>query len=122
MHDALAELTKAVQGDPEVRAVLAQCLDLGAAHGITQLERVGRDVVVLGCEREIRSVYRSCGRPQAVEGLRARHLVDEVQVDVEQLGLVRPERDGVPRPDLLDHVTRPDNPCGSGHSARSPTR
>ncbi len=44
--------------------------------------------------------------PEAVEGLRRGHLVDEVQVDVQQVGLVVAGADHVLVPDLLDEGLR----------------
>ena len=44
---------------------------------------VGRHVVVGGGERAVGPADLAAGQPQAVEGLRARDLVDEVQVDVD---------------------------------------
>ena len=42
--------------------------------------------MVLGGDRQIRSADAAAGEPQPVERLRAGHLVDEVQVDVDQIG------------------------------------
>ena len=54
-------------------------------------------VVVGGGERAVGAAYPAAREPQAVEGLRARDLVDEMQVDVEQAG-----RDLVGGPDLVE--------------------
>ena len=53
--------------------------------------------MVGGGERAVGAADRAAGEPQAVEGLRARDLVDEVQVDVEQA-----RRDLVGGPDLVE--------------------
>ena len=45
---------------------------------------VGGDVVVGGRERAVRAAHLAAGQAQAVEGLRAGDLVDEVQVDEQQ--------------------------------------
>ena len=66
---------------------------------VTQI--VGRRVVVLGREREIGPADRAAGQPQAVEGLRAGHLVQQVQVDVEQIGFAFGGLHHVGVPDLL---------------------
>ena len=50
-----------------------------------------------GGERQIRAANLASGQPQALEGLRARHLVHQVQVDVEQVGLARGGPDDVAR-------------------------
>jgi hypothetical protein len=43
--------------------------------------------VVLSGERQLRTAYRATSLPQAVKGLRTGHLVDEVKIDEEQIGL-----------------------------------
>ena len=77
-----------VDRDAELLAVALERLDLDAAELVLD-ERggrraVGRHVVVGGGERAVGAADRAAGQPQAVEGLRARDLVDEVQVDVDQ--------------------------------------
>ena len=57
---------------------------------------VGGRVVVGGRERAVGPAHAAAGQAQPVERLRARHLVDEVQVDVEQGGRAEPPR-GPPR-------------------------
>ena len=104
VHDALLDIAHRVQPDAEFLAVAPQRLDLGARDGIgdrlVDVDR--RHVVVLGGDREIRSAHRASGQPQPVEGLRAGDLVDEVQIDVDQVGLASPRsagrRRGRPRP------------------------
>ena len=50
---------------------------------------------------QVRAAHGAVGQPQALEGLRAGHLVDEVQVDVEQVGLALARPHHVAVPDLL---------------------
>ena len=57
--------------------------------------------MVLGGDREVGAADRPAREAQAVERLRARHLVDEVEVDVEQVGLALRVPDDVRVPDLL---------------------
>ena len=91
VHDALVAVAHGCQPDAELGGVAAQRLHLGPA------DRVGdrgedvqrRDVVVLGGHREVGTADRAPGGAEPVEGLRAGHLVHEVQVDVEQIGLPR---------------------------------
>jgi hypothetical protein len=89
VHDALLRVAQRVQPDAELGAVAPQRLDLGAAHrvgdGLVDLE--GRGVVVLGGNGEVRAPDGPASEPEPVERLRARHLVDEVEVDVEQVRL-----------------------------------
>ncbi len=107
-----------VQPDAELGAVAAQRLDLRARGRVGDREQVaaagverrvgvpGRGVVVLGRERQVGPPHRAAGQPQAVEGLRAGHLVQQVQVDVEQVRLAvgGPHHVGVP--DLLGQGPR----------------
>ena len=63
---------------------------------------VGRgDVVVLGGHREVRAAHLAAGEAQTVEGLRARDLVDEVEIDVEQIGFTGGAVHHVALPHLL---------------------
>ena len=103
VHDALLDVAERVQAHAEVGAVLPQGLDLGAAHRVgDRLVPVDRgDVVVLGGQRQVGAADRAVGEAQAVEGLRRGHLVEEVEVDVEQVGLSRGAPDDVLVPDLL---------------------
>ena len=88
VHDALALGAERVDGDAELRAVALERLDLHARELVADARgdrrAVGRHVVVGGGERAVRPAHRAAGEAQAVERLRARDLVDEVQVDVEQ--------------------------------------
>ena len=104
VDDALLLVAERVQADAELRGVAAQRLDLRAARQIgdrlVDVER--RGVVVLGRDREIEAAHRAALGAQAVERLRAGHLVHEVQVDVDEVGLaVLALDDQVVVPDLL---------------------
>jgi DNA-binding IclR family transcriptional regulator len=107
VHDALAAIPHRVQPHPELRTVLAQRLDLRAADEVDDRPGRRRDVVVLGRDRELGAADPAAGGTQPVERLRTRHLVDEVQVDVEQVRLAvgggdrRVARDDVGLPHLL---------------------
>ena len=103
VHDALVAVAHRGQPDAELGGVAAQRLHLGAADRVgDQGEDVQRrDVVVLGRHREVGTADGSAGGAQPVEGLRAGHLVDEVQVDVEQIGLTRGAAHHVGLVDLL---------------------
>ena len=117
VDDALAHVAHAEERNAELFAVLAQHLDL------LHRERVGPwlvavdrgDVVVDGGEREVGPANLAPGDAQALERLRRRHLVDEVEVDVEKVWLARLAADNVVVPDLL----------GSGarlcHQAKTPS-
>ena len=68
-----------------VRSVSTWVRETGSAIGLSQSS--GRDVVVLGGQRQVGTAYGAAGEPQALEGLRRGHLVDQVEVDVEEVGL-----------------------------------
>ncbi len=89
VNDALLGVAHRMQPHPpEFGAVVAQRLDLGprdrVGDRLVDVDR--RNVVVLGGDREIRPVHRTAGEPQSVESLRAGHLVDEMEIDVDQVG------------------------------------
>ena len=101
VHDALLGVAHRVEPDAELVAVAPQRLDLGQADRVG--DRPGRrgDVVVLGRQREVGAAHRTAGEAQPVEGLRARHLVEEVEVDVEQVRLALTTTHDVCVPHLL---------------------
>ena len=59
------------------------------------------DVVVGGGDGEVGPAHPAAGQADAVEGLRAGDLVDEVEIDVEQVGLARRAAHHVAVPHLL---------------------
>ena len=104
VHDALlgvAEASAAGRRTPRsCGAASSTCVrETGSAIGWSMSS--GRDVVVLGGERQVGPAHRAAGQPQPVEGLRAGDLVHEVQVDVEQVGLALGPSHDVRLPDLL---------------------
>ena len=96
-----------MQPDAEFGAVLAQCLDLRTADEIDDRAWRRGDVVVLGRDGEVGASYRPFGSAQPVERLRARHLMEQVQVDVEQVGSAGCRlTHNVGVPDLVGHCAR----------------
>jgi hypothetical protein len=94
-----------VDGDAELLAVAFKRLDLLTRKFVRDLLCHGdpfrRDVVV-GCgNRAVGSAHLSARHPQSVEGLSGRHLVHEMQVDVEQT-----VTDLVLLPDLVEQRLR----------------
>ena len=61
----------------------------------------GRHVVVDDGERLLRGAHLAAGEAQALEGLRAGHLMDEVAVDIEEAGAVLGLMDDMVVPDLV---------------------
>ena len=104
VDDALADVAHAEQRDAELRAVPVQGLDLDARGLVLDRPRaVGRrDVVVRDGQRQVGPAHLAAGGAQPLEGLRARHLVDEVAVDVEEAGAAGRLLDQVAVPDLLE--------------------
>ncbi len=61
----------------------------------------GRNVVIDHRERLLRRMDLAAGHAQAFEGLRRRHFMDEVTIDVEQTGAVLGLVDQMIVPDLV---------------------
>jgi hypothetical protein len=53
------------------------------------------------CQGQVRPADLASGQAQRFEGLGARHLMDEVPVDIDEAGPVLPPFDDVSVPDLL---------------------
>jgi hypothetical protein len=117
VHDALVGVAHRVQPHAELGAVLPQRLDLGAGHRVgDRAVRAGqgdagtsdpgrRYVVVLGGDGQVGAAHLAAGRAQSVERLRAGDLVQEVKVDVEQVGLALRATHHVGVPDFLGERT-----------------
>jgi hypothetical protein len=101
--DALALVEAAVVLDAEIPGVLFHHPDLLGRLRIRigQVAVGGRDVVVDHGERLFRRADLAPRGAQAFERLRARHLVDEVAVDIKQAGAVGLLVDQVVVPDLV---------------------
>ena len=101
VHDPLAVGAERVDRHAELLAVALERLHLHARELVLDARgdrrAVGRRVVVGRRERAVGPADLAAGEPQAVERLRARDLVHEVQVDVEQAG-----RHLVGLPDLVE--------------------
>jgi hypothetical protein len=110
VHDPLVAVAHRREPDAELGGVAAQRLDLRPAHrvGDRLADVEGGDVVVLGRHRQVRPAYGPAGGAQAVERLGAGDLVDEVQVDVEEVGLSLRAADDVCVVDLLRQGLRHD--------------
>ncbi len=104
VDDALSGVAHRVVGDAELGSVTAQRLDLLGRHLVgDRLVDVGRrNVVVLGGDRQLGTPDAPASQTQPLEGLRAGDLVDEVEIDVQQIGITwcRRGADDVAVPDL----------------------
>ena len=90
VDDALVGRLDVEELDAEVGAVFAQGFDLFGGDLVDDVEAVfdaaGGDVVVDGGEGAVGAAELAAGQAEAVEGLRAGDLVDEMEVDVEDRG------------------------------------
>src|ERR1700709_2055260 len=88
----------------ELLAVALQGFDLDAGELVGDQpgrhRAVGRRVVVRRGQRFVGAAHGATGQAEAVEGLRRGHLMDQVQVDVDQ-----PLADLMLLPDLFEHVS-----------------
>ena len=86
VDDALARVELVVIFDAELGGVSRQRLDLLPALGVGDAAAAvgGLDVVVDDGERLFRRPHLAPGHAKTFEGLRARHFVDEVTVDVDE--------------------------------------
>ena len=101
VDDALVGVAHRVEADAELLAVAAQGLDLDLRHGVGDGTGRRRDVVVLGRERQVRAPDGAARETEPVERLGTRHLVEEMEVDVEEIGLPLGATYDVCVPDLL---------------------
>ncbi len=103
VDDALAGVELVVIFDAEFARVLGELLHLQTALGIGDAAAaVGRlDVVVDDGERLLRRAHLAPRHAQPLEGLRARHLVHEMAVDIEERRAFGPGLDDVVVPDLV---------------------
>ena len=86
VHDALPRVELVVIFDAELARVPGQLLDLRAALRIGDAAPAvgGLDVVVDNGQRLFRRANLAPREAKAFEGLRARHLVDEMPVDIDE--------------------------------------
>ena len=91
VDDALALVEFIEVVEPEQLGVFGEIRDLRRAFGIGigRLAVGGRHIVVDDAERLVGRAHLAAGQAQAFECLRARHLVHEMAVDVDETGAVR---------------------------------
>ncbi len=108
VHDPLMGVAHGKQPNPELGAVGREHFDLAGRDGILDgpVQGGGRHIVVHGGDGQVRPAHPAAGQPQSVEGLRRGHLVDQVQIDVQQVGFVGGLADHVPVPHLLGQGKR----------------
>ena len=89
VNDALFGIAHRMQPNAELRTVAPQRLHLCPRHrvGDRLVDVDRRHIVVLGGDSQVAPSDGATGKAQTVECLRACHLMNEVQVDVDQIGL-----------------------------------
>ena len=118
VHDALLRIANISKVDAEVGAVGAKSFDLLAGNGIQDVEAMlarGGHVVIHGAEGEFGAANLAIGQAKTFKGLRGRHLMHEMQINVEQGGLAFSLVDDVRLPELVEEAAR--SVGGSTHRA-----
>src|SRR5207249_9408960 len=123
VDDTLLDVTERVQSHTELGGVLPQRLQLDTGDRVRDrlVDVEGRGVVVLGRDGEVETAHRAAVLAQAVEGLRAGHLVQEVEIDEEEVGLALGAPDDMVVPDLLRECPTHRFPSGR-QTSTGPTR
>ncbi len=115
VDDALIGRLHVVEFDAEVGAVFAERFDLAGGYLVDDVEAVfdaaGGDVVVDCRDSAVGPAELAASHAEAVEGLRAGDLVDEVQVDVEDRGFACGLGDEVLLPDFFEESFRCAHGC-----------
>ena len=110
MDDALTRIEHREEGHAELGDILFQRLDLEAAFRL--LDAVAaiarRNVVIDDGNGRLGGADAAAGGAQTLEGLRARHFMDEVAVDIEEAGLILEPLDDMIVPDLVEQGARTD--------------
>ena len=103
VDDALQRIAHREVDDPELGGVLTEHLHLagGDQIGDRLVDVRGGNVVVFGGHREVGAAHGAAAEAEPVEGLRTGDFVHQMQVDVEQVGLVGCFVHEVALPDLL---------------------
>ena len=116
VDDALALVELVEIFETEKLGVLGEVGDLRFAFrvGILLPPIGGRHVVVDDAQRLLRRAHLAAGQPQSLERLRARHLVHEMPVDIDETGPVGAFVDEMIVPDFIVEGAR------LGHGQETP--
>jgi len=103
MNDALAKVVLIEIFDAELPGILGELFDLNTAFGIVDAMRAigGGDIVIDDRERFLRRTNAPAAQPQPLEGLRARHLMHQMAVDVDQARAIGFGMDEMIVPDFI---------------------
>ena len=102
VHDPLATAAGRVERDAELLAVARERRELLLGERVHRRVVAGRDVVIHRRERQVGTANGPAGEPQRLERLRRCDLVDEVQIDVQEVGLPLHALRDVVLPDLVE--------------------
>ena len=113
VDDALVEAVDREIGDAELPHIALEGVDLELRVGIVDagdadLAVGGRNVVIGDGHRRVGPAHLAPGKLQAFEGLRRRDLVDQVQIDIDQVGALALRGHDMALPDLVEQRAR----CG----------
>ena len=103
MDNSLAEVALVEIFDAKFLGIGGELRNLNAAFGIVDAMRAvrRRHIVIDHGERLLRRADTPAAQPQALEGLRARHLMHQVAVDINQTGAIRIRMDEMIVPNLI---------------------
>ena len=105
VDDALARRPPGIDRDAELLRVLREGIHLPGTRRVGH-GTVGRgDVVVHRRDREVGATHAAAGEPEGFERLRAGHLMDEMEIDVEEIRLAGRSMHDVALPDLLGQAS-----------------
>jgi len=104
VHDPLERAEAILETDAELLAIAVERVELFLRNRVRHRlgERPRRRVVVHCGDREIGAAHSSTRQPQTVKGLGRGHLVNQVEVDVQQRGLAGRFVDHVGVPDFFE--------------------
>jgi hypothetical protein len=89
MNDSLLDVTERVQANAELFRVGTKRLDLSSRGGFRNglIDVDGRSVVILCGDSEVGPANRTPRDAKTIKSLGARHFMDEVEIDIDQVGL-----------------------------------
>src|SRR6185437_15193496 len=108
VDNALIDAVDRNIGHAELDDVALQRIDLQLRFRLVDagLAVAGRDVVVGNGDRRIRPPHLAAGELQPFEGLRGRHLMAEVKIDIEEMGALARRGDDMAVPNLVAQGAR----------------
>ena len=108
VNDALVNVIQIIKSDTKFFAIFSKLVHLLASDqiGDGQHPVAGGDIVVRRCNRESGATYGPASQTKPLERLGARHLVDQMEINVKHRLLARFAEYGVVVPDFLEHRAR----------------